>query len=82
MNSMHTIEKAMNEGFQWIAVARALIENPNFVNDLRNEVIEKSGCTICNYCVAKMYSDEMTCHLHEKNLPAELKQQIAALNYA
>ena len=38
MNSMHTIEKAMGEGFQWIAIARALIENTNFVNDLRNEV--------------------------------------------
>ncbi|MES2619704.1 MAG: NADH:flavin oxidoreductase [Bacteroidota bacterium] len=82
MNSMHIIEKAMEEGFQWIAIARALIENPNFVNDLRNEVMEKSGCTICNYCVAKMYSGEMTCHLHEKNLPEELKQKIAALNYA
>ena len=82
MNSMHTIEKAMKEGFEWIAMARALIENPDFINDLRNEVIEKSGCTICNYCVAKMYSGEMACHLHEKNLPDELKQKIAALNDA
>ena len=82
MNSMQTIEKAMNKGFEWIAIARALIENPNFVNDLRNEVIEKSDCTICNYCVAKMYSGEMACHLHEKNLPKELKQKIAALTYA
>lgn len=82
MNSMQTIEKAMNKGFEWIAIARALIENPNFVNDLRNEVIEKSDCTICNYCVAKMYSGEMACHLHEKNLPKELKLKIAALTYA
>lgn len=82
MNSMHTIEKAMSEGFQWIAMARALIENMNFINDLRNEVIDKSSCTICNYCVAKMYSGEMSCHLHEMNLPEELKQKIAALNYA
>lgn len=82
MNSIQTIEKAMNEDFQWIAIARALIENPNFVNDLKNEVIEKSACTICNYCVAKIYSGEMTCHLHEKNLSEELKQKIAALNYA
>jgi 2,4-dienoyl-CoA reductase-like NADH-dependent reductase (Old Yellow Enzyme family) len=82
MNSIATIEKAMAEGFQWIAIARALIENTNFVNDLRNEVMEQSGCTICNYCVAKMYSGEMTCHLHEKNLPEDLKQKIAALNYA
>ena len=74
MNSMRTIEKAMAEGFQWIAMARALIENPHFVNDLRNEVIEKSGCTICNYCVAKMYSGEMACHLHQNNLPEALRR--------
>lgn len=82
MNSMQTIDKAMSKGFQWIAIARALIENPNFINDLRNEVIEKSACTICNYCVAKIYSGKMTCHLHESNLSEELKQKIAAISYA
>lgn len=81
MNSIQTIEKAMNKGFQWIAIARALIENPNFVNDLRNQVIEKSACTICNYCVAKIYSSKMTCQLHETDLSEELKQKVAALNY-
>ncbi len=82
MNSMATIEKAMHEGFQFIAIARALIENPNFVNELRNEVIQKSACTICNYCVAKMYSEQMSCQLHEENMPEELKQKVAALNHA
>jgi 2,4-dienoyl-CoA reductase-like NADH-dependent reductase (Old Yellow Enzyme family) len=82
MNSMRTIDKAMEQGFEWIAIARALIENTNFVNDLRNELIEKSACTTCNYCVARMYSGEMTCHLHERNLSEELKHKIAALSYA
>lgn len=81
MNSIHTIEKAMREGFEWIAFARALIENTNFVNDLRDEVIRQSGCTVCNYCVAKMYSAEMACQLHEKNLPEALKKKIATLNH-
>ncbi|MCW5907926.1 MAG: NADH:flavin oxidoreductase [Chitinophagales bacterium] len=79
MNSITTIEKAINEGFEWIAIARALIENPNFVNDLKNEVIRKSACTICNYCVAKMYTEEMACHLHQSNIPEALKPKIAAL---
>lgn len=82
MNSMLTINKAIKEGFEWIAIARALIENPNFVNDLKNDIVEKSSCTICNYCMAKIYSSEMTCHLHEMNIPEELKKKIAALNYA
>lgn len=69
----------MTEGFEYIAIARALIENPNFVNDLHNEVIAKSCCTICNYCVAKIYSNSMTCYLHENNLSTDLKHKIAAL---
>lgn len=76
MNSMHTINEAMQRGFQFIAMARALIQNPAFVNDLRNEVVEKSGCTICNYCVAKMYSGTMSCHLNEENLSPQLQEKI------
>jgi 2,4-dienoyl-CoA reductase-like NADH-dependent reductase (Old Yellow Enzyme family) len=82
MNSLSTIKKAMNEGFEWIAIARALIENPHFVNDLQSQVIQKSACTICNYCVAKMYTEEMACHLHQTNIPPELKPKIAALAHA
>ncbi len=81
MNSIATIETAMQQGFEFIAIARALIENANFINDLRNEVIQKSSCNICNYCVAKMYSGEMACHLNETNLPEALKQKITALSH-
>lgn len=79
MNSMQTIDKAMDKGFQWIAIARALIENTNFVNDLKHEVIEKSACTICNYCVAKIYGSTMSCHLHETNMSEDLKRKVVAL---
>lgn len=79
MNSIKTINKAMEEGFQFIALARALIHNTNFINDLRNETINRSECTICNYCVAKMYSGQIACHLNEKNLPAALQAKIAVM---
>lgn len=76
MNSMQAIDEAMNSGFQFIAMARALIQQPDFVNRLRNEMISKSGCTICNYCVAKMYSGTMSCHLNEENLNPQLQEKI------
>ena len=79
MNSIKTINKAMEEGFQFIAMARALIHNTNFINDLRYETINRSECTICNYCVAKMYSGQIACHLNEKNLPAALQAKIAVM---
>ena len=82
MNSMQTIENAMSKGFKWVAIARALIENPNFINDLKNQEIEKSACTSCNYCVAKIYSADMTCQLNEIGMPHDLKQKVAALNHA
>jgi 2,4-dienoyl-CoA reductase (NADPH2) len=81
MNSMATIESAMQQGFKFIQIGRALIQNTNFINELSTEVIQKSECTICNYCVAKMYSGKMECHLNQKNLPEELKQKIEALTY-
>jgi len=79
MNSVDIIDKAMNEDFDFIAIARALIENPNFINDLQNHSIGKSECTICNYCIAKMYSDQMSCHLNETDITPALKRKIDKL---
>ncbi len=82
MNSMETINTAMDRGFEFIALARALIVQPDFINQLRNELISSSACTICNYCVAKMYSGVMSCHLNETTIPADLQQKINRLNHA
>lgn len=79
MNSMKIIEKAMNKGFEFVAIARALIENPNFINDLKTKKLERSECTICNYCIAKIYSDKMSCHLHEEITDPALKRKIEKL---
>ncbi len=82
MNSMSIIEKAMSEGFEFVAFARALIENTNFINDLKSKKTERSECTICNYCVAKMYSDQMSCHLNEKEIEPKLRREINKLENA
>lgn len=81
MNSMQSIDSAIQKGFQFIAMARALIQNTNFINELRDEVIDKSACTICNYCVAKMYSGEMTCFMHEPDLPATWVRKLSEPAY-
>jgi len=79
MNSMSIIEKALSEGFEFIAFARALIENTNFINDLKNNILSESECTICNYCIAKMYSNRMSCHLNEKESDPKLIKKIRKL---
>lgn len=80
MNSINTIESTLNKGFQFVAIARALIKNPAFINDLKSENIKKSTCTICNYCVAKMYSDKMTCIFNDKEAPQNIKSSIKHLS--
>lgn len=81
MNSMETINTAMDSGFEFIAMARALIAQPDFVNRLRDETINRSSCTICNYCVAKMYSRTMSCQLNENDMPATLRQKVNLLHH-
>ncbi len=79
MNSATIIEKALKEGFEFISMARALIENPGFINDLKEKSTGKSECTVCNYCIAKMYSDQMSCHLNESDIPPALRKKIEKL---
>lgn len=81
LNSIETIEKAEKMGFEYMAFARALIENPNYINELREGLRQKSDCTICNYCVAKMYTEKMTCQFHEQDIPSSLKRKIEKLNH-
>ena len=80
MNSTESINSAFDRGFEWIAIARALIHDTGFVNKLRDAEIAQSRCTICNYCIAKMYSGTMACHFNEHNLPADLVQKIKAIS--
>lgn len=81
LNSMATIQKALTMGFDGIAMARALIQNPHFVNDLRDQIIQKSGCTICNYCVAVMYTGQMSCYMNDPTAPEELIRTAEKIHY-
>jgi 2,4-dienoyl-CoA reductase-like NADH-dependent reductase (Old Yellow Enzyme family) len=72
LNSLATINKALEMNFDGIGLARALIQNTNFVNDLKQKVIQKSACTICNYCVAVMYSGKMRCFMDDTTAPKKL----------
>jgi 2,4-dienoyl-CoA reductase-like NADH-dependent reductase (Old Yellow Enzyme family) len=49
------IARIMADGFDCIALGRALIHDPEFVNKLRQGAVTVSGCTACNECVVTMY---------------------------
>jgi 2,4-dienoyl-CoA reductase-like NADH-dependent reductase (Old Yellow Enzyme family) len=82
LNSLPTIQKALDLGFEGIGLARALIQNPRFVNELRDGLLQKSGCTVCNYCVAVMYSGQMRCFMDDPTAPDELIRVAEKIHYA
>ncbi|HEY5657133.1 MAG TPA: NADH:flavin oxidoreductase, partial [Myxococcota bacterium] len=61
--SRQNLEQVMAEGFEFAAIGRALLHNPNFVDDLRRGQVECSPCNHCNACVAEMDRNGVRCVL-------------------
>ena len=66
-----------DEGFDFIQMGRALLNEPDFVNRMREaEGNHRCGCEHVNYCIARMYSREMACHQHCNDLPKRIRREI------
>ena len=72
-------EKVLDEGFDFIQMGRALLNEPDFVNRMREEQHHRCGCDHVNYCIARMYSREMACHKHLDDLPGKIQDEIARI---
>jgi len=66
LNSLDAIDAAMGAGYEFVAMARALIREPDFVNLLKSGESRVSKCEPCNKCVAYMYNGPMRCPDREK----------------
>lgn len=64
------------EGFEFLQMGRALLNEPDFVNRMQAEGGHRCGCDHVNYCIARMYSREMACHKHLDNLPPKIVKEI------
>ena len=64
------------EGFDFVQMGRALLNEPDFVNRMMREDDHRCGCDHVNYCIARMYSREMACHKHLSDLPGPLLKEI------
>lgn len=74
------IDEVLNRGFEFVQMGRALLNDPSFVNHMREQQIDRCGCRHSNYCIARMYSLEMACHQHlEEVLPKDLLREIEKL---
>lgn len=76
VTSRKDADKVLDEGFDFIQMGRALLNDPAFVNKMRENPGCESECEHVNYCIARMYSKEMACHKHLENLPEGIRQEI------
>lgn len=75
------IEEVLNDGFQFVAMARALVNDPGFVNRMKTDEHARVDCGHSNYCVARIYTRDMVCHKTVDGLPACLANEIKRLEY-
>ena len=75
------IEMVLNAGFEFVAMARALIREPGFVNRMKEEGDVRCDCEHTNYCIGRMYSVEMQCYQHLKEeLPGCIRKELFKSN--
>lgn len=56
VNSVEMIERAMDEGFEFVAMGRPLLHEPDLVNRMAAGNATRSTCDHCNKCMASIYS--------------------------
>ena len=79
MISKTKMEEVLNSGFVAFQMARALINDTDFVNKLKKGELTKSPCKHSNYCIGRMYSEDMRCHHCVDEMPERLKKEIEKL---
>jgi 2,4-dienoyl-CoA reductase-like NADH-dependent reductase (Old Yellow Enzyme family) len=70
------INEVLDSGFEFVGMARALINEPDFVNRLKRDIEARNQCDTSNYCIARMYSIDMACHQHVEGLPVGIQKEI------
>lgn len=71
------INEVLSHGFEAVQMARSLLNETNFVNNLKKDPHHRCGCRHSNYCIARMYSLEMACHQHlQAKLPKSIVKEI------
>ncbi len=75
--SREKIEEVLEEGFEFVQMARALVHDTDFVNKMmESDINYRNGCKHSNYCIGRMYTLEMKCHHCVENIPTKLKREI------
>ena len=72
IKSLASVKTAMAEGFDAVVMGRALIHEPNLINQYQSGAATDSGCISCNRCVAGIDGDDgVTCPITKEETAAE-----------
>jgi 2,4-dienoyl-CoA reductase-like NADH-dependent reductase (Old Yellow Enzyme family) len=74
--SREKIDQVLDNGFELVALARALIKDPDFVKKLQNNELSRSECDTCNYCIAVMYSRQAACIMNDETISQKIKDMM------
>ncbi|NLE81682.1 MAG: NADH:flavin oxidoreductase [Rhodococcus sp.] len=55
INRIDTVEAALEEGFEFVAMARALLRDPYLVEKFRGREVREGLCIHCNKCMPTIY---------------------------
>ncbi|MHA4853054.1 4,4'-dithiodibutanoate disulfide reductase [Rhodococcus sp. MSC1_016] len=56
INRLDTVDTALGEGFEFVAMARALLRDPDLVNKFRDQHVAEGLCIHCNKCMPTIYT--------------------------
>lgn len=72
-------QKVLDEGFDAIVMARALVHEPELVHRFAKDPEARSNCISCNRCVATMYTPAgLNCPLNHNIIPSEMNRIAAS----
>lgn len=72
-------EKVLESGFPLFQMGRAVLEDTDFVNKMKEDENHCSGCEHVNFCIGRMYSLEMACHKTCKDITPGLQKEVARI---
>jgi 2,4-dienoyl-CoA reductase-like NADH-dependent reductase (Old Yellow Enzyme family) len=68
INTVASIQQAMAEGFEFVAMGRALLRDPDLVNKMQAGTATEGNCIHCNKCMVSIYSGTRCVIDHPKPL--------------
>ncbi|MEM1154657.1 MAG: NADH:flavin oxidoreductase [Pseudomonadota bacterium] len=77
IKSIANARLAIEEGFECVVLARALLHDPNLIAKFESGEVEQSGCDNCNGCVAYIYHPGGTRCIRNPENDVQLNQRAA-----